>query len=122
MNSRRGATLISLMVSIAILAVALAAAASAFISAARLTKQAGHYTAASNFAQSIMEREMAQPFNSIRTGSVTDHLPNLPNAACGVTVDRPEPLLKQVTITCSWTEGRSPRTLRLCTLVAGGAR
>ena len=39
------------MVSVAILAIALTAAASAFMSASKLTKHAGCFTTASNFAK-----------------------------------------------------------------------
>lgn len=122
MTNRRGSTLITLLVSIAILAIALAAAASAFISASKLTKHAADYTTASNFAQSVMERTIAQPFNSIHTSTVSKGLPNLRNAACGISVTESVPRLKQITVTFAWTEGKSPRSLRLATLVAGGKR
>ncbi len=122
MSNRRGSTLISLLVSIAILAIALAAAASAFISASKLTKHASDYTTISNFTQSAMEHTIAQPFSSIRTSSVSKGLPKLPNTACRVDVKETEPLLKQVTVTCTWTEGKAPRSMRLSTLVAGGRR
>ena len=115
--------MITVIVSIAILAVALAAAASAFISASKLTRHGANFTTASNFAQSQMEHAIGQPFGSIRTTKVSDALPALSNVACNVTVESPEPMLKQVTVTCTWVDGRD----RLCsvefsTLVAGGGR
>ena len=122
MNNQRGTTLITVIVSIAILAIALSAAASAFISASRLTKHAANYTTASNFAQSEMERVLTQPFESIRTTEVPKGLPALSDARCVVTVDRPEPLLKQITVTCSWVEGKTAHSVRFSSLAAGGRR
>lgn len=114
--------MITLIVSIAILATALTAAASAFISASKLTRHAANYTAASNFAQSEMERVISRPFDSIRTSDVSKNLPTLAGVHCAVAVESPEPQLKQITVTCSWTEGKTPHNVRLSTLAAGGGR
>ena len=122
MNNRRGAGLISLIVSISILAVALTAAASVLISASRLTKHAAYVTVASNFAESEIERVRSQPFSSIGTMSVTRGLPKLPRARCDVSVAKPEPGLKEITVICSWVEGKSPYTVRFSTLVSGRQR
>ena len=122
MSRARGATLITLIVSIAILAVALAAAASVFLSASKLTKHAANMTAAASFAESVMEHVRSQPFASVKSVSVTRGLPNLPGARCEVTVAAPEPGLKQITVTCSWVEREIPYSVRFATLAAGGQR
>lgn len=122
MSNRRGMALITLLASIAILAIALAGAASVFVSASRLTKHAACVTTASNCAESQMERLRSQSFGSIRTTSVNAGLPKLPGARCDVSVTTPEPGLKEITVSCSWTEGKRPYTVRLSTLRSGGQR
>ena len=122
MSSRRGATIITLITSIVILAIALAAAASAFLSASKLTRHAGCVTTASNFAESVMERVRTEPFGSIKSTVVARGLPKLPGASCAVAVSTPEPGLKEIVVTCSWIEGRTPCSARYATLVAGGRR
>ncbi len=122
MNRTRGTTLITLIVSIAILAVALASAASVFISASKLTKHAANTTSAAGFAESVMEHVRSQPFASIESVDVKRGLPNLPGIRCAVAVKSPEPGLKEITVTCSWAEGANPYSLRYSTLAAGGQR
>ena len=122
MSSKRGMALVMVIVSIAILAIALAAAASAFMSASRLTKHAGYVAAASNLAESEMERVRSQPFASIGTANITRNLPSLPQSQCAVSVIKPEPGLKEITVTCSWVERKIPYHARFSTLVAGGGR
>ena len=121
MSSRRGTTLVTVMVSGAMLAIALVAAASAFIGAAKLTRHAACFTKASNFAEGVMERTCSQPFGSITTVNVTTGLPDLPQAGCSVSVIQPEAGLKEITVTCSWAEGTKPCRVRFSTLAAGGA-
>lgn len=121
MTSKRGVALVMVIVSIAMLAIALAAAASAFVSASRLTKHAAYVTAASNFAESEMERVRSLPFASIRTASVAGPA-GLPGAKCAVAVAVPEPGLKEITVTCSWVERKIPYYARFSTLAAGGGR
>jgi len=120
MNRTRGTTLVTVIVSIAILAVALASAASVFISAAKLAKHAANVTSAASFAESVMERVRSQPFASMESADVERGLPNLPGVRCEIAVASPEPGLKQITVTCSWTEGANPYNVRYSTLAAGG--
>lgn len=120
MSNTRGAALVTVMVSVAILAIALVAATSAFMSASKLTKHAACFTKASNFAEGVMERTCSQPFGSIGTANVTTGLPDLPQARCSVLVTKPEAGLKEITVTCSWVEGTKPCRVRFCTLAAGG--
>ena len=122
MSNRSGETIITLIVSIAILAVALAGAASVFISASKLTRHAANMTAAANFAESAIEHVRSEPFASIKTVNVTRGLPKLPGVRCAAAVASPEPGLKEITVTCSWAEGQTPYSVRLATLVAGGQR
>lgn len=122
MNRTRGTTLVTLIVSIAILAVALASAASVFISASKLTKHAANATTAANFAESVMEHVRSQPFASIKSVDVKRGLPSLPDVRCAVAVSLPEPGLKQINVTCSWSENGRPYNVRYCTLAAGGQR
>lgn len=122
MSSKRGMALVMVIVSIAILAIALAAAASAFVSASRLTKHAAYQTAASDLAESEMERARSLPFDSIRAANVTTGLQSLPRGKCTVAVEVPEPGLKVITVTCSWVESKTPNHVRFSTLVAGGGR
>jgi len=110
------------IVSIAMLAIALAAAASAFISASRLTKHAACMTTAGNFAESEMERVRSLPFDSIRTANITRGLTSLPRSQCAVSAIKPEPGLKEITVTCFWVEGKIPYHARFSTLAAGGGR
>jgi len=118
----RGATLISLIVSIAILAVALAGAASVFVSASKLTRHAANMTAAGSFAESVMEHIRSQAFGSIKSVGVTRGLPKLHSARCEVSAVARERGLKEITVTCSWVEGKSSYSVRFATLVAGGQR
>jgi type II secretory pathway pseudopilin PulG len=122
MSRRRGTTLITLIVSIAILGVALATAASVFVSASKLTKHAANMASASSFAESVMEHVRSQPFGSIRSVDVTRGLPKLPGVRCAVAVRSPESGLKEITVTCSWAEGDNPYSVRYSTLAAGGQR
>lgn len=122
MSRTRGTSLITLIVSIAILAVALAAAASVFVSASKLTKHAANTASAASFAESAMEHVRSEPFASIKSVDVTRGLPNLPEVRCGVTVTSREPGLKQITVTCSWSEGGTPYSVCYSTLAAGGQR
>ena len=122
MSSKRGTALVTVIVSIAILAIALAAAASAFMSASRLTKHAAYVATASNFAESETERVRSLPFDLIKTANITGGLPNLPQSQCAVSVIKPEPGLKEITVTCSWVERKIPYHARLSTLIAGGGR
>jgi hypothetical protein len=92
------------------------------MSASRLTKHAACMTTAGNFAESEMERVRSQPFESIRTANITRGLPSLPQSQCAVSVTKPEPGLKEITVTCSWVEGKTPYHARFSTLVAGGGR
>jgi hypothetical protein len=114
--------LVMVIVSISILAIALAAAASAFMSASRLTKHAAYVTAASDLAESEMERARSLPFASIRTANVTTGPQNLPQGKCTVAVASPEPGLKEITVTCSWVERKMLYQVRYSTLAAGGGR
>lgn len=120
MNGKRGTTLVTVMVSVAILGITLAAATSAFIGAAKLTKHAGCVSAASNFAEGVMERVSAQPYASIQSANVRTALPRLPEAACSVAVTKREAGLKEVTVTCSWVEAGSPFRVQFATLAAEG--
>lgn len=122
MNRMRGTTLVTLIVSIAILAVALASAASVFVSASKLTKHAANVTSAANFAESVMEHVLSQPFASTRSIDVKRDLPGLPGVRCAVAVAMREPGLKEITVTCSWAEGANPYSVRYSTLAAGGQR
>jgi|GEM_PF-1371289 len=122
MNRRSGTSLVSLIVSIAILAVALASAASVLISTTRMTKHAANQSAAASFAESVMEHVRSQPFASIGSVNVTRGLPNLPGVRCAVEVTSPERRLKQITVTCSWAERANPYSVRYSTLLAGGMR
>jgi len=117
-HSARGVTLISVMVSVAILAIALAMAASAFIGAARLTRQAADFARAGEFAEGVMERVRLQPFDSVRSVAVVKGLPDLPRARCEVRVTLREPALKEVTVMCSWHDDDRARNVRYCTLIA----
>lgn len=121
-TSKRGMGLVTVMVSMAMLTIALVAATSAFISASKLTKHAACMTSASNFAEGVMERTRSRPFASIRTASVTNGLPKLPQAECSIAVAVPESGLKDITVTCSWVEHSVPYHVRFSTLVAGGGR
>ena len=70
MGNNRGFTLIAVVVSGVILAIALTAAASAFIGASRLTKHAAQFTVASNFAEGVMEEVRSRPFGQIASADV----------------------------------------------------
>jgi type II secretory pathway pseudopilin PulG len=122
MSRTRGATLIALIVSIAILAVALAGAASVFVSASKLTRHAGNMAAAASFAESSMEHVRSQPFASIKSAGITRGLPKLPAVRCAISVISPEPGLKQIVVTCTWAERANDYSVRFATLVAGGQR
>jgi len=122
MNNRRGIAIITVIVSMAIIAVALTMAVSAFVSATRLTRHAANFTLASNFAEGALERARSQPFDSIRTMSISD-LPKLPEVKCDLSVTSLENGLKNLTVTCAWTEGTRPCRVVFSTLVArGGSR
>lgn len=118
--SNKGMTLISVVVAAGILAVALAMSTSAFISGTRLTHSAADFTRASNFAEGVMERVRSEPFGRIESMDVTNGLPNLPGARCGVEVTSQAPNLKQITVTCSWNDGKRPRRVQFSTLVVKG--
>jgi Tfp pilus assembly protein PilE len=121
MSSKRGAGLVSVMVAVAILAITLTAATSAFMSASKLTKHAGCFTKASNFAEGVMERVSAQSFGSIRSTEV--HAPAaLPEGKCSVVVAKRDSGLKEITVICSWVEGTTPHKVRFSTLAAEGGR
>ena len=107
------------MVGVAILAIALTAATSAFMSASRLTKHAGCFTTASNFAEGVMERTSSQPFGSIESREVTAPA-SLTQGKCSVSVSNRAADLKEITVTCSWIEGSAPHRVRLSTLAAKG--
>jgi len=120
---KRGLALISVIVAVAILTCALTMAVSAFVSAARLTRHAANFTAASNFAEGVMERVKAEPFAGIKTAEVRSGLSTLPQAACTVNVKPAGDGLKEVAVACSWVEAGQRREVRFSTLVAmGGAR
>jgi len=119
----RGLTLLAVVVAAAIVAIALAAAASGFIGASRLTKQAADFTIASNFAEGVMEEVRSRPYGRIVSGGVHEGLPKLPGVTCAVQAEPQGDALKEVTITCSWRELGRSRAVRFATLVArGGAR
>jgi len=113
--------LVAVMVSVAILAIALAAATSAFMSASKLTKHVACFTTASNFAEGVMERTCSKPFGSIKSADVTAPAA-LRNGKCSVSVTKREAGLKEITVTCSWVEGSSPYRVRFSTLAAEGGR
>lgn len=112
--------MISVMVSASILAVALALAASAFIGAARLTRQAADFARAGEFAAGVTERARLQPFDSLASRSVVEGLPDLPEARCEVRVARREPALKEVTVVLSWRDEDRARKVEYSALVAKG--
>jgi len=120
MKDNRGAGLIGVMVSIAILMIALTAAVSSFYSASRLTKEVNSLSIASNFAEGVMERTTALPFDQIITSEVTDRLPELPEVSCNVNVKPCGNGLKEVTVTCKWIEMKRERTTGFSTLIARG--
>lgn len=120
-SDRRGTTLLTVVVSIAILSVALTMTTSAFFSASRLTRQAADFARASSFAESVLERVRVQPFESIATSQVTNGLPSLIDARCSIDVKAPEPGLKEITVTCAWTSGEKQRQAAISTIVAKGA-
>jgi hypothetical protein len=121
--NRRGYNLVSVIVATAILAIAVTMAASTFISASRVAKGSADFTVASNYAEGVMERIRLEPFDRVKTTNVTNHLPALPSVKCEIEVAAQSPGLKQVTVTCSWAEGRRARHVRFSTLLAkGGVR
>jgi len=121
--SNRGLSLVAVVVSAAIVAIALAAATSGFIGASRLTAQAARFTVASNFAEGVMEQVRSRPFAGIASADVHERLPKLPGVGCNIDVRQRGPALKEITVTCSWMERNRPRNVRFSTLVArGGAR
>lgn len=121
MIGRRGVSLVTVMVSVALLAVALTAATSAFFSASKLTRHTAYATMAGGFAEGIMERTIAQPYGSIRSTGVARNLPKLPQVSCSIDVSDRESGLKEITVGCSWVEGDTPHTVRYSTLKARGA-
>lgn len=122
MISKRGIGLITLIVSISILAITLATAASVLITASKATKHAANVTAASDFAESQLERVRSQPYGSIGTMSVTNNLPKLPGAKCDVSVSKSEPGLREITVAFAWSESKTPYTVRFSTLISGRQR
>ena len=121
MSKERGAGLISVMVAVAILAVTLAAATSAFLSASKLTKHAAYFSKASSFAEGVMERETAMSYSRLESRNVAAPAA-LPEAKCIVAVAARSAGVKEVTITCAWTEGSKPYRVRFSTLVTEGGR
>ena len=122
-SGARGLSLVAVIVSVAILGVALTMATSAFLSSSRLTKQAANFTLASNFAEGVMERVRSQPYGAIASRQVTNGLPKLSGATCEVKVAPQGDSLKQIVVTCAWREGERRRGVKLATLVAkGGSR
>lgn len=123
LTNNLGIGLISVIVAIAILATATTAAVSVFFSAARLTRLAADFTMASNFAEGVMERVTADPFDDIAAKETTAGLPVLSDAKCLLDVKPAGDGLKEVTVTCSWNEGETRYHITFSTLVArGGAR
>jgi type II secretory pathway pseudopilin PulG len=121
--AKAGFSLISVVVAGGIVGIALTLAASAIIGGARLSEQAVHLTAASSFAEGVMEQLTAQRYESITRRTVTDDLPRLSEVRCTVDVTERDGALKEVVVTCSWQERERPRSVRFATLVAkGGAR
>jgi type II secretory pathway pseudopilin PulG len=116
--SSKGIALVSVIVAAAILGIAISLAATSLISGARVARQAANITAASNFAEGILERVRSQPYGSISSREITDELPDLPSARCEVKVTPRGAGLKEVTVTCSWQEAQRPRSVKLATLVA----
>lgn len=122
-DSRRGATLISVIVGIAILSIAATMAASTFFGASHAAKRAAEFAGAANYAEGVMEHITAQPFESIQTKEVTDGLPELADVNCSIAVTSAGEGLKEVTVTCSWQGEETRRMVRYSTLVArGGGR
>lgn len=119
-DRNRGVTLVSVMVAVAILAIALTMSTSAFIGASRLTQHAAHLSAASDFAQGVMEQVIARGFEQARTTQVTDRLPKLEGFRCEVQVTQAGLGLKQVVVTASWRDEGRARNVRLSTLLAKG--
>ncbi len=118
-EDRRGAGLVAVMVSVTVLAIALTAATSAFMSASRLTRHAAHFARASNYAEGVMERVSSQPFRSIKNTDI-EAPAALPGGQCVVSVTDRKGGLKEVTVTCSWVEGETSHRARFSTLVAEG--
>jgi type II secretory pathway pseudopilin PulG len=118
----RGTGLISVMVAMVILLVALSMITSTFFGASKLTRRAANFTAAGNFAEGVMERVTSQPFDRVITTKVTDGLPRLSGADCAVGVRDTGEGLKEITVTCSWSEGDQRRKTALSTLMARGDR
>lgn len=114
----RGVTLVSVMVAVAILAIALTMSTSAFIGASRLTQRATHLSAASDFAQGVMEQVIARGFEQARTMQVANGLPKLDGFRCQIEVTQAVVGLKQVLVTASWQEEGRARSVRLSTLLA----
>lgn len=113
--------MVSVMVAVAILAIALVGATSGFMSASKLVKHASCFTAASNFAEGVMERVSSQSFGSIRSTNVAAPAA-LPAAECSVSVTKRGAGLKEIVVTCSWVEGTTPCRVRFSTLSAEGGR
>lgn len=123
LSDNRGGTLLSVIVAVVILTIALTMATSSFYSASRLARQSASFTLAGNFTEGVLEKTRSQPFDTIRTTEVATDLPKLPQAHCTVSVTERAAGLKQVTVKCSWLEGKRTRKTEFSTLVAkGGAR
>ncbi|MDO8589375.1 MAG: hypothetical protein Q7T82_20320 [Armatimonadota bacterium] len=120
-SGERGTALISVIMSIVILMIALSMVTSVFFSASRLTRRAADFSAASNFAEGVLERVTAEPFNRAQTAEIRNDLPKLPGAECFVAVRQLEDGLKEVTVSVSWTQEKQRQKTTLSTLVARGA-
>lgn len=120
-TDQRGTTLISVVVAIAILTVALSMAVSTFYSASRLTRRSMEFTAASNYAEGVLEKTELMPYSQLHTMEITGSLPKLKGAQCMQQVTETNDGLKQVTVTCSWLSGSQKRSVRLSTLAARGS-
>lgn len=121
-KNQRGVGLISVMVSIVILLTALSLITSTFVGASRLTHRAANFTSAGNFAESVMERVTSQPYDRVVATKITNGLPKLPGVQCDIAVRNTGDGLKEVTVTCSWLEGQTPRRTEFSTLMAKGTR
>ncbi len=120
---REGLALVSVIVAATIVGIAVSMAATALIGGVRVSQQAAHFTTASSFAEGVLERVRAQPFGPISSGPVTEALPRLAGAQCRIGVTPRGPGLKEVIVTCSWSERGQARSVRLATLIAkGGVR
>jgi prepilin-type N-terminal cleavage/methylation domain-containing protein len=123
-NKSKGFTLIEVLVSLVILAIALLALAGLMVSTTRNNASGGHLTEAATFAQDTLERLRVSPLTSIPTGVMIQNTcvgsTGIVYTGSWIAVPNSGSTLDTITITVNWVDPAKlqPHSISMITTVS----